>query len=77
MTTTRTDIFGTFTDRDDWGGFGYLGERARQTNPEQIVIVDAEILERTDDWTEDELFAWANSKDGRLFADLVFLNRGS
>jgi hypothetical protein len=37
-----------------------------------VAATDQRILEVTADWTADELFHWANSKDGRWFADMVF-----
>lgn len=82
---TRTDP--TYTDFNEmmkderWLGFGYLGERAHALDgtdpgspaqPELVARIDELILDATRDWTYDELFRWANSKDGRHFGDATF-----
>ena len=36
-----------------------------------LSAADTAILERTVGWSEDRLFKWANSKDGRMFGDLA------
>jgi hypothetical protein len=79
--TTATQTFDRMTGDNRWLGFGYLGERDHMLNstdpdspaqPELVATTDQRILEVTADWTADELFHWANSKDGRWFADMVF-----
>jgi hypothetical protein len=67
--TTATQTFDRMTGDNRWLGFGYLGERDHMLNSTDP---DQRILEVTADWTADELFHWANSKDGRWFADMVF-----
>lgn len=71
--------------RDDWQGYGYLGERRhldaavvsrewpdtmwnRLGEADLMVIVSA----AHNGWDDDRLFEWANSKQGRHFADEVF-----
>ena len=65
---------------DRWLGFGYLGERRNAltstdpgapADPERVARMDADVLEEAniEGLTYDQLFAWANSKDGRWFAD--------
>lgn len=72
MRTTAT--FDQMTTNEDWLGFGYLGERDRQgaDRPERVAEADAFILARTADWTDEELFDWANSKLGRWVGDIFF-----
>jgi hypothetical protein len=66
MTTT----FDRFANRDDFLGFGYIGSRQSFT-AEEVAPVDAAILDIAEGlgWDEERLFEWANSKDGRWFAD--------
>lgn len=68
-----------------WLGYGYLGERRNRRNYahseltgymadhelERIVRMDADVVEEAnlEGLSYDELFAWANSKDGRWFSD--------
>lgn len=66
-----TDTFDRLTRDDRWQGFGYLGGRQHE-DPELVADADARILALTEGWTEAELFAWANSKWGRWFADSAF-----
>ena len=81
--TTATRIFDRMAQDDRFLGWGYLGDRGRfleDTDPEStigldpIIEADDAILEVTRDmgWTYDDLFTWANSKDGRWFADMAF-----
>ena len=62
---------------DEWEGFGYLGGRriataegklAEVTEADARVLADANV----NGLTAEELFAWANSKKGRWFADCMF-----
>lgn len=80
---TATRIFDRMTQDDRFLGWGYLGDRGRflrDPDPgsaitlDLIVEADEAILEVVRDmgWTYDDLFAWANSKDGRWFADMAF-----
>jgi hypothetical protein len=53
-------------------GFGYLGERGRAAaHPVTVRVADRAALERANalGWTPAQLFAWANSRDGRWYAD--------
>lgn len=74
MTTqlTTADIEAGYAN-DEWLGFGYLGERSHRTRSEQD-RGDAFLLRYAAErrWTRDELFTFANSRDGRWFGDLVF-----
>ena len=66
----------TDDERWPWLGFGYLGERANwaDRDRDRVLYVDEAILDRADEygWTMDDLFEWANSKQGRHFADTAF-----
>lgn len=79
MNTTTT--FDQMTTDDRWLGFGYLGERRNALDnsdpeapaiPARVELADTFVLDVTADWTDDELFAWANSKDGRWYGDILF-----
>lgn len=83
MTTLTRDDLDRMTNDDRWQGFGYLGERRNRlestdpeapATPETVAIVDEHVLEvaNTAGLTYDDLFAWANSKDGRWFGDCTF-----
>ena len=80
--TTVTRIFARMERDDRWLGYGYLGERRSHLDDSDpgapaltVEVADADdaILEVTRDmgWTYDDLFTWANSKDGRWFADMA------
>lgn len=81
---TDTALFSRMAREDErWLGHGYLGARlvALDTSdpetparPDEVADADESILERVEDegWTYEELFAWANSKDGRWFGDVAF-----
>lgn len=91
MTTTQTfaaDTFDTFAQRDEFLGFGYIGGRLAELDntdpeaparPELVAEVDARVFADAilRGWTENELFGWANSKDGRWFADIMYGGAGS
>lgn len=74
MTTTTApltaDLFDQFRTRNEWEGFGYIGER-RWMDDAQRAEADAAALDAANalGWTVADLFAWANSKAGRWFAD--------
>lgn len=72
LTTADLD---TMTRDDRWEGFGYLGERHRAPADvaARFAAADALILGAADahGWTYDDLFTWANSKNGRWFGDEV------
>ena len=81
-------IFESFTRNDEWLGYGYLGERENalvsvrtgEAGPmlaDRLELADEAVLQATADWSDEELFAWANSKDGRWFADCVLGSAGS
>lgn len=74
--THTTDTLDAMANDDRWLGFGYLGERrnAAEETPETVALVDAHVLEVANaaGLTYEELFTWANSKDGRWFGDMTF-----
>ena len=70
-TDTSTRTFDQMSNDDAWLGFGYLGERSHQDAALRD-FADTFVYDVTADWTDAELFAWANSKDGRWFGDCVF-----
>ena len=81
---TAADLDRMETD-DRWLGFGYLGERRNRREYaatelagymadhelERVARMDTDVVEEAnlEGLSYDELFAWANSKDGRWFAD--------
>jgi len=79
-TTLTPDVFDEFTRDDRWLGFGYLGGRRNTlastdpVSPHLVEAVDRRVVDWANyyGWTRDELFAWANSKAGRWFADVMF-----
>jgi hypothetical protein len=74
-------IFDEMTTREAWLGFGYLGERQHATADQADLVAAADqfILNHANahDWTPADLFAWANSKNGRWFGDVVFGGTGT
>ena len=76
MTELNTSLFDDFRARDDYEGFGYIGERNRwlPRSPDLVRWADDAILTvaRNRGWDADRLFQWANSKHGRWFADEAF-----
>ena len=81
-TQTANRLFNRMTSDDRWLGFGYLGGRLgfltsddpeAPARPDLVADADEAILERVKDegWTYEDLFTWANSKDGRWFADMA------
>jgi hypothetical protein len=81
MTTTTARSFDRMMSDDRWGGYGFLGGREIALDnsdaecparPELVATIDRLVLEATAEWSADDLFHWANSKDGRHFADVVF-----
>jgi hypothetical protein len=67
---TRTDIEAGLED-ERWLGWGYLGERSRT---DDTAAADALVLRFAAErgWDAEDLFHWANSKDGRWFGDWAF-----
>jgi len=65
-----TEALDTFIMRDDWLGFGYIGER-RYLTAEQRTTADAVVVAYAVEhgWNTPELFLWANSKLGRWFGE--------
>lgn len=67
--------FALFTSRDEWIGFGYLGERSNWLDRDAAAVAaaDAQALRIAADagWDVERLFAWANSKDGRWYGDVA------
>lgn len=91
MTNTTNNLTTADLDRmandDRWLGFGYLGERRNlltstdpeaPANPTLVEATDQRVIDAANGWgwTYDELFAWANSKNGRWFADMIFGSTG-
>jgi hypothetical protein len=79
QTLRPTDLDRMASD-DRWLGFGYIGGRRNELDstdheaparPDVVRAADEELIEFANrhGLTYDELFAWANSKDGRWFAD--------
>lgn len=77
--------FDRMTRNDAWLGFGYLGERrnyaeghADEVGRAVLATADNEALEVANNLglTEEELFYWANPKNGRWFGDCMFGNGG-
>ena len=78
MVHTTAD-FDKMATKDEWLGFGYLGERKNQremgrdtTEADEKAIAEANRLGLTDE----ELFDWANSKNGRWYGDCMFGSNG-
>lgn len=76
-------------ERENYAGFGYLGERRRILNHTERGIARADLaievaeadMRALDDanthgLTTDQLFDWANSKYGRWYGDCMFGNEG-
>lgn len=79
---TTQDIEKAAND-ERWLGFGYLGGRRTMltsTDPEApadaalVAVVDEQLIAYANvhGWDYEDLFAWANSKNGRWFADSMF-----
>lgn len=75
--------FDQMTSDDRWLGFGYLGSRGHMLNstdpeapaePVLVAATDQRVLTYAAEhkWSEEDLFQWANSKNGRHFADVMF-----
>lgn len=78
--------FDHFEDDPEWGGWGYLGERQRVREAVAEGEWPAEMLTRLGEFdqalatvlgTGTRAFEWANSKDGRMFADWAFSQEDS
>ena len=71
QTAPRTaSIFDTFAQRDEFLGFGYIGERRNAIESgRDVTAADALALEMGAELTDEALFAWGNSRYGRWFAD--------
>lgn len=78
-----SDVFDTMRGDRRWGGFGYLGERRNRLEstdpeappqPERVAATDAAILDvaTARGWDYEQLFEWADSKNGRRFADAIY-----
>ena len=67
-------------ERDErWLGFGYIGERARaRREGRDITAADTRAVECANEvgMDYDAFFEWANSKDGRWYADCMFGSDG-
>lgn len=93
MTAFMPDVFDRMSRDPRWLGFGYLGGRRNHLNnddpecgagtpgrrQERVAYVDQRVREAADakGWTDEDLFAWANSKHGRWLADAAFGDGGS
>lgn len=90
-TLTRNDLKGMH-NADNWLGYGYLGERHNYlAREEELAIITPEAADAflaevdqvvLDDanahgYSYDDLFEWANSKNGRWFADVVLGGAGT
>ena len=71
---TATDIFDTMTADPRWLGAGYLGERNNTVDVAARDLLDEFLPDHFESlgWTDEDVFAWANSKDGRWFGDVMF-----
>ena len=65
------EIFNDWQSHDEWYGFGYIGSR-RYLSPVLRAEADRRALAAADaaGLTDEELFAWANNKIGRWYADV-------
>jgi hypothetical protein len=74
-TLTPTDLDNAAQD-DRYLGFGYLSGRRHilTEDPTLVARVDTEVIAHANaaGWTYEDLFTWANSKNGRWFADSMF-----
>lgn len=62
-------------DREEWLGFGYLGERRSALGEEiDVSLGDYVVIGHANEngWSEDDLFEWLNSKLGRWFGEQAF-----
>ena len=70
-----TEDFDKMTTNEMWLGFGYLGERrnAREAGHDTTAADESAIAEANRlGLTAEELFEWANSKNGRWYGDCWF-----
>lgn len=84
---TTQDIENMYSN-PEWEGFGYLGERRNELDPEGrhsaeyaaglVAKADAMALSQANQYglTLEQLFAWANSKRGRWYGDCWFGSNG-
>lgn len=63
-------IFERFEQRDGFEGFGYIGGRRHLTDARRA-LADAMLQAHVEarGISEERLFTWANSRDGRFYAD--------
>ena len=68
---TASSVFNAMSAHPDYLGWGYLNERrsAGRWNTDRVRVADEAALERMAGWTDDERFAWANSKLGRWYGE--------
>lgn len=71
-TTTTYRTFDEMADDYEFAGFGYIGGREYLTTKARAAA-DAFVVAHAigSGWTDEDLFAWANSRMGRHFADMV------
>jgi hypothetical protein len=77
MTENTAGIFEQMMTDDRWLGFGYLGERRNQLaigHADAVAAADAVVIATANrkQLSDEQLFEWANSKNGRWFADCYF-----
>jgi hypothetical protein len=73
-TLTTEDIALGYSD-ERWLGWGYLGERDRAADAGIDTRHADEVALRfanANGWNREDLFHWANSKDGRWYGDWAF-----
>jgi N12 class adenine-specific DNA methylase len=71
-----SELFDEWSTRDDFDGDGYLAERPRDENGvtrttravDKVVYAHAQRA----GWTDEQLFMWATSEQGRQYANVVF-----
>lgn len=81
---TLTDLIAGY-NHEDFGGHGYLGGRQNALSNlaykvdmaaglAELAAADQFVLDTANGrgWDAERLFQWANSRDGRYFADTVF-----
>lgn len=67
--------------REEWQGFGYLGERRAQLangRDEEVRAADEKALAaaNAERLTGEQFFEWLNSRTGRWYGDSMFGNYG-
>jgi len=65
-------------DNENWSGWGYLQGR-QSASVQRVEAADAAVVNAANrlGWSEEEFFAWMNSKRGRWAADSLIHGSGS